>query len=65
LYNALVEHMAARFRNATIDGPGNGSCWLYQGQFSCTYQSSRDVLWLLAPGLENMQALKKAFPGFQ
>jgi len=64
LYDALLEHMAARFRNATIDGPGNGACWLYLEQFSCIYQSDREVLWLLAPGSENMQALKKAFPKF-
>jgi hypothetical protein len=65
LYEVLVEYMATRFRNATIDGPGNGSCWLYQEQFSCIYQSDRDVLWLLAPGLENMQTLKQSFPKFQ
>lgn len=65
LWQAINTHLAARFNNASIDGAGNGSCWLYEGQYSCVYQSGRDILWLLAPDLETLQNVKTAYPQYQ
>jgi hypothetical protein len=63
-YDALVNHLSLRFKNASIDGPGNGPCWLYEGQYSCAYKYQRDVLWLYAPDFEILGQMKKQFPQF-
>ncbi len=63
-YNALTDHLSHRFKNASIDGPGNGLCWLYEGQFSCVYKTQRDVLWLYAPDFDILGQMKTRFPQF-
>jgi hypothetical protein len=63
-YTALKNSLAGRFRNAAIDGPGNGDCWLYEGIFSCIYKNSSDVLWLYAPDFTLLEKMKGQFPQF-
>jgi hypothetical protein len=63
-YTALKDSLAGRFMYAAVDGPGNGDCWFYQGQFSCIYKTSLDVLWLYAPDLAILEQLKAQFPQF-
>jgi hypothetical protein len=63
-YSALRDSLSGRFMYAAVDGPGNGDCWFYQGQFSCVYKVSRDVLWLYAPDLAILEQLKAKFPQF-
>jgi hypothetical protein len=63
-YDALTDHLSLRFANASIDGPGNGPCWFYNGHFSCVYKYQRDVLWLYAPDYEILGQMKKQFPQF-
>jgi hypothetical protein len=63
-YDALAASLSLRFKNAAIDGPGNGPCWLYEGQFSCVYKTQRDVLWLYSPDLEILEQMKRKFPQF-
>jgi hypothetical protein len=63
-YSALTDSLSGRFMYAAVDGPGNGDCWFYQGQFSCVYKNSLDVLWLYAPDLAILEQLKAQFPRF-
>jgi len=63
-YNALTEHLSLRFKNASIDGPGSGLCWLFEEQFSCVYKTQRDVLWLYAPDFDILGQMKARFPQF-
>jgi hypothetical protein len=63
-YAALNNSLAGRFRNAAIDGPGSGNCWLYEGIFSCIYKTSSDVLWLYAPDFTILEQMKGQFPQF-
>jgi len=63
-YTALKDSLAGRFMYAAVDGPGNGDCWFYQGQFSCIYKTSLDVLWLYAPDLTILEQLKAQFPQY-
>jgi hypothetical protein len=63
-YTALKDSLAGRFRYAAVNGPGSGDCWFYQGQFSCIYKSSIDVLWLYAPDFAILEQLKAQFPQF-
>ncbi|TAK13251.1 MAG: hypothetical protein EPO32_05870 [Anaerolineae bacterium] len=64
-WESLRASLAGRYANAAIDGPGNGECWLGGGQITCIYQTRTDVLWLSAPALEQLEAMKALFPSFQ
>ena len=64
LWQSLNTHLSARFNNAAIEGAVNGNCWLYNEQYSCLYQSNRDILWLIASNLETLQSANSAFPLF-
>ncbi|MBI3160849.1 MAG: hypothetical protein HYZ26_14715 [Chloroflexi bacterium] len=63
-WNSLRASLAGRYANAAFDGPGNGECWLALDQFTCIYQTERDVLWLLAPSPELLEGMKAVFPQF-
>jgi hypothetical protein len=60
----LVASQARRFENAEIEGPDEGVCWLLDGEFSCVYQTGRDVLWIYATDLAALEAAKAAFTQF-
>lgn len=63
-WDSLRASLAGRYANAAIDGPGGGECWLGSGQLTCIYQTRTDVLWLSAPALEQLEAMKALFPAF-
>lgn len=63
-HDALFRSLAGRFAEQDIVGPGNGSCWTNNGEFSCLYQRGGDVLWLLATSLGELEAILDLFPGY-
>ena len=63
-YNSLNASLSGRFKNASIDGPGNGKCWLFEEQFSCIYIRANDILWLLTPTLDLLETTKSLYPQF-
>ena len=63
-YFSLNSYLASRFQFVEYDGPGNGFCWLYEGQITCTYQSGSAVLWLLSDNVEILEQVKNSFSLF-
>jgi hypothetical protein len=62
--SALVDSLDGRYAGASISLLGNADCWTNSGEFSCVFQNGNDVLWLLAPELGDLEAVKALFPGF-
>jgi hypothetical protein len=60
----FVASQARRFENAEIDGPGEGVCWLLDGEYSCVYHNGRDVLWIYATDLAALEVAKATFTQF-
>jgi hypothetical protein len=40
-------------------------CWAVNEQAACMYSGSGEVLWVLAPDMEKITALKAQFPMFK
>jgi hypothetical protein len=62
-HTAMTDHLAARFRDADIAATP-GACWEINQQTSCLYLAGSRVLWILAPGLETVGAIRDLYPGF-
>ncbi|MBM3121903.1 MAG: hypothetical protein FJZ97_06915 [Chloroflexi bacterium] len=60
---AMTDHLAARFRDADITAT-TGTCWEINQQTSCVYLAGTRVLWILAPDVETVVAIRDRYPGF-
>jgi len=60
---AMTDHLAARFRDADL-AAGPGACWEINQQTSCLYLAGTRVLWILAPDVEMVGAIRALYPGF-
>lgn len=60
-FNLLTFYLNSRFAGAGVDGPGDGTCWFYQQEMSCIYQSSRFILWLHT---DEISLIEEVFPRF-
>ncbi|MBN2502553.1 MAG: hypothetical protein JXB38_17360 [Anaerolineales bacterium] len=59
----MREYQLARF-GTTIEPVGRGSCWQGESLVSCTYIHDNQTLWILAPSLDILTAVKTAYPDF-
>lgn len=62
-HTAMSDHLAARFRDADIAATP-GKCWEINQQTSCLYLAGSRVLWVLAPDLDTLGAIRDLYPGF-
>ena len=62
-HSAMTDHLAARFRDADIAATP-GACWEINQQTSCLYLAGSRVLWILAPGMNTVGAIRNLYPGF-
>jgi hypothetical protein len=60
---AMTNHLAARFRDADI-AAATGACWEINQQTSCLYLAGTRVLWILAPDVDTVGAIRDLYPGF-
>jgi len=61
---AMKSYLGKRFLGATVTGSG-ADCWQVNLQTSCLYSDGDEVLWILGPELDMVNALKAQFPGFK
>jgi hypothetical protein len=64
-YASFEASQAGRFQHSRFDGPGEGVCWmLEEAGYSCLYRVNRDVLWIFATNLTDLETAKSAFGQF-
>jgi len=61
---AMKSYLGKRFLGAIVKGAAS-DCWSVNDQTACMYSGSGEVLWVLAPDMEKITALKAAFPTFK
>ena len=60
---AMTDYLAARFRDADI-AASPAACWEINQQTSCLYLAGTRVLWILAPDVDTVGAIRDLYPGF-
>lgn len=62
-HEALSAQVARRFREASLE-QAPGRCWEINQQTTCVYLAGTRVLWVLAPDLSAVEAIRDVYPGF-
>jgi hypothetical protein len=62
--NAMKSYLGKRFLGGSLGGNA-ADCWEANEQTTCLYSDGDEVLWILAPGMEDVSSLKAKFPGFK
>ena len=63
-HEAIGAYAFERFRGAVLEHPGSGSCWNINQDFSCIFKSAQEILWVLAPDQESLDAVISLYPKF-
>ena len=64
-WDALTTYMNRRYMGRMADDTDE-SCWvMINDHYSCIFRTSRNTLWLMAPGMEIIQLILDQYPEFQ
>lgn len=63
-YTVIKAYMFERFRGGVVES-SRGECWAATGQTTCLYRNGREVLWVIAPTMAQVEAMVGQFGGFQ
>ncbi|HLC33534.1 MAG TPA: hypothetical protein VJJ70_00860 [Anaerolineales bacterium] len=61
---ALKSYLGKRFLGGVVKGAA-ADCWAVNEQAACMYSASGEILWVLAPDMEKITAVKAQFPTFK
>jgi hypothetical protein len=61
--DAMQEYLEKRFVGGSVNSAA-GECWEANAQTSCVYLNARETLWLLAPTMDLIEALRSLLPNF-
>jgi hypothetical protein len=59
---AMLDYQRARYQGRQSQGPAGWDCWEKELEISCTRTWGSETLWVLAPGLETLQAVISVYP---